>query len=133
MSQENVEIVRAARASTDAEGPEGMLRFLDPQVEWRVRKDLPDAGIYVGHAGFLELAARFDEAFEEQGYEALDYIEAGERVVVPLRWWGRGRTSGVTVVERQETWVFTVRGHAITVVEEFATREEALEAVGLRE
>ena len=133
MSQENVEIVRAAWNAVDRDGPEAMLRFLDPDVRWSVRPDLPDAGDYRGHAGFLELLGRFDESFEEQGYHPLDFIDAGERVVVPLRWWARGRSSGATVTERQETWVFTVRDEAIAHVEEFATREEALEAVGLRE
>jgi ketosteroid isomerase-like protein len=131
MSRENLEVVRAAWASTASQGPEGMLEFLDPDVEWDVRSDLPDSGRYRGHEGFLKLVRRFDEVFEEQGYEPLDFIDAGERVVVPLRWWGRGRTSGATVTERHETWVFTVGGRLVTAVEEFATRAEALEAAEL--
>jgi ketosteroid isomerase-like protein len=133
MSRENVEVVRAAWALAARQGPEGMLDFLDSDVEWEVRSDLPDSGRYRGHEGFLKLVGRFDEAFEEQGYEPVDFIDAGERVVVPLRWWGRGRTSGATVTERHETWVFTVSGRLVTAVEEFSTRAEALEAVGLRE
>jgi ketosteroid isomerase-like protein len=133
MSRGNVEIVRAAWSAVNRDGPEAMLRFLDPEVRWRVRPDLPDAGEYRGHTGFLELLGRFDDSFEEQDYQPLDFIDAGERVVVPLRWWGRGRSSGATVVERHETWVFTVEDEVIADVEEFATREQALEAVGLRE
>lgn len=128
-----MDVVRAAWVSVAKAGPDGLLPFLDPAIEWNVRGDLPDAGCYRGHAGFRKLLARFDEAFEEQGYEPLAFIEAGDRVVVPLRWWGRGRTSGATIVERDETWVFGVRDAAITSVDEFATKAEALEAVGLGE
>jgi ketosteroid isomerase-like protein len=134
MSHENVEVVRACWETFGREGQEAMIRnFAHPQIKWRVRSDLPDAATYQGHDGLRRLFARFEEVFEEQGYEPQDFVDAGDSVVVPLRWWGRGRGSGVTATERFETWVFTVRERSITKVEEFATRAEALEAVGLRE
>jgi ketosteroid isomerase-like protein len=46
---------------------------------------------------------------------------------------GRGKGSGVPFEERSETWVFTVSGGKITRVKEFVTREQALNAVALRE
>jgi ketosteroid isomerase-like protein len=134
MSRENVELAATAWKAVGERGPEAMLEYLHPKVEWRVRPDLPDAGTYRGHDGFRALLAEFDQAFEEQHYEPLELIALGsEAVAVPLRWWGRGRASGATVVERHETWVFTIRDRLITRVEEFATKDEALEALGLRE
>jgi ketosteroid isomerase-like protein len=97
-----------------------------------VRADLPDAGTYHGHEGIRQLVARFEQALEDMGFEVQEYIDAGERVVAPLHWWGRGRLSGIEVAERQgETWVFTVRDRQITKVEEYRYKQEALDAVGL--
>jgi ketosteroid isomerase-like protein len=132
MSQENVELVRAWFASMGG-GIEARLRFLHPQVEWHVRGDFPDTGVYRGHDGFRELAARFNEILVQQQYEPLDIIDAGGHVVVPLRWTAQGRLSGASFIERFETWVFTVEDDSIRTVVEFATKEAALEAVGLRE
>jgi ketosteroid isomerase-like protein len=132
VSQENVEIVRRSWDAWGRGGVDAMLEFLDPQVEWRVRADLPDAGTYRGHEGIRQLIARFEEVLEDMGVEAQEYIDAGDRVVVPLHWWGRGRLSGVEVAERQgETWVLTVGDGRITKVEEYRHKQEALEAVGL--
>jgi ketosteroid isomerase-like protein len=134
MSRENVEVVRASWEAVVRSGPDGFLAFAHPDLEWHVRKDLPDAGVYRGHDGFRALAERFNEAFAEQSYDPEGYIPAGDdMVVVPLRWWARGRESGASLVESEETWVFVVRDGKIVRVDEYATRAEALEAVGLSE
>jgi ketosteroid isomerase-like protein len=131
MSQENVEVVRGYFAR---QGEEDIRRRgLHPDVEWHIRSDFPDAGVFRGQDGFRRLAARFDEVFAGQDYQPLEFIEAGARVVVPLRWTAEGRLSGAGFSEGFETWVFTVDGGLITTVVEFATKQEALEAVGLSE
>jgi ketosteroid isomerase-like protein len=63
----------------------------------------------------------------------MDFIDAGDRVVVPLRWGGRGRASGVEIAEPEETWVFTLRDGKVVHVKEYAERDKALETAGLRE
>lgn len=111
-----------------------MVAYLSDEVEWEVRTDLPDAGRYTGHDGFLRLGARFNEVIEDMWFRPSEFIAAGENhVVVPLRWGGRGKRSGVPFEERDETWVFTVSGDKITRVKEFATREQALSAGALRD
>jgi ketosteroid isomerase-like protein len=122
----NVEVVRAFFAALGQR--EAQLRLLHPDVEWHVRPDFPDARMYRGHDGFNEMAEVFGDVFAEEHYEPLDYIEAGSDVVVTLRWGGRGRRSGASFIEREETWVFTVEDGRITTVFEFATKEQALEA-----
>lgn len=133
MSQQNVDLLRSCWEAVAASGPEALLDFADPALEWHVRTDLPDARVYRGHEGFRELVARFDESFGVQRYHPVDYIDAGDRIVVPLRWSAVGRESGAAVVERDETWIFTVEGGKIRRVDEYSTRGEALEAVGLSE
>jgi ketosteroid isomerase-like protein len=133
MSRGNVEVVRAAFRALETEGPDALFKFLDPEVEWHVRADLPDADVYRGHAGIRRLLATFDDALEESSYRPQDFIPAGDRVVVPLRWSGRGRGSGVEFEEREETWVFTLRNGMVSRTDEYATKAEALEAAGLSE
>ena len=131
MAQENVDIVRSLFSGFQQRGPEGVFEALSSEIEWQVRPDLPDSRTYRGHKGMRELFATFEEALDEQWYSPQEFIPAGDLVVVPLRWGGRGKTSGVTVEEREETWVLTVRHGAITRVREYATKEAALEAAGL--
>jgi ketosteroid isomerase-like protein len=110
-------------------GRESVFEFLAPDVEWEARSDLPDAEIYTGHDGVRALFARFRDVMDEMWFQPEEFILAGEQVVVPLRWGGRGRGSGVPFEER-EAWAFTVRDGAITRVKEYATAQAALEAAG---
>jgi ketosteroid isomerase-like protein len=133
MSEENVEIVRAYFEARREKGREGVFDFLSPGVEWEARSDLPDTETYIGHDGVRALFSRFREVMDDMWFQPEDFILAGEQVLVPLRWGGRGRGSGVVIEEREEAWAFTVRDGAITRVKEYATTEAALEAVGLSE
>jgi ketosteroid isomerase-like protein len=133
MSEENVEIVRGLfEAFQGAADPEAIIAALDPAIVWQVRSDLPDAQTYTGHEGFRGLLDAFEEVLDESWYQPLEFLEAGDQVIVPLRWGGRGKASGVAG-ELEETWVFTLSDGKVTHVEEFTTRSAALEAAGLRE
>jgi ketosteroid isomerase-like protein len=131
VSQENLEVVRAYFEARRNKGREGVFEFLSPSVEWEARSDLPDTETYIGHDGVRALFSRFREVMDDMWFQPDDFILAGEQVLVPLRWGGRGRGSGVVFEEREEAWTFTVRNGAITRVKEYATKEAALEAVGL--
>jgi ketosteroid isomerase-like protein len=135
MSQENVELLRRMFElfSHREMDWDAVFQLLDPDIVWEVRSDFPDAGIYSGYEGVRQLSETFDEAVEQTWYRPLEYIETGNRVVVPLRWGGLGIGSGAAFAEREETWVFTLRGGKIRHVGEYATKREALEAVGLTE
>ena len=129
--REDVELVRAGFAAFAEGGNESVFEFLAEDVEWRVRADLPDADIYRGHDGVRQLFARFADVMERIWFEAEEFIDTGEHVVVPLRWGGRGKGSAVEFEER-EAWIFTVRDMKIVEIREYATRELAVEAAGLR-
>lgn len=92
--------------------------------------DLPDAGRYVGHDGFLDWLAQWDEAWEDYGIEPLEFIDAGGGCVVVLqRLWARG-PSGLTI-DREDGIVYVVRGGRIASFEYHSSRDAALEAAGL--
>jgi uncharacterized protein len=125
-----VDVVRSGFGAFAHGGVEALLPHLTDDVTWTVRSDLPDAGTYRGHDGVRRLIARFAEVLEDMQFQPQEFIDAGDRVVVPLEWWGRGSASGAAVAERQgETWVFTLRGQQVCEVREYARKAEALEAV----
>jgi len=71
---------------------------------------------------------------ENMWFRPEEFIQVNEEeFVVPVRWGGRGKGSGLDFEESRETWMFVVRDSKIVRVKEFATREQALEAAGLRE
>jgi hypothetical protein len=61
--------------------------------------DMPDVvGIYRGHDGWREWVAHFAEAWENFTIKALEFIDAGDGMVVEVvRVSAQGRASGVTV------------------------------------
>jgi ketosteroid isomerase-like protein len=72
------------------------------------------------------------EAFSEYYNEPLDFIEVGDRVVVPNRQRGIGSASGIPV-DFEFTWVYEIRDGQIARIDEYDTLDAALEAAGLSE
>jgi len=143
MSQENVEMVRAllepfkgvdcTTIDWDDEAIREMTeRFWSPEVELRWTRSGPEARVYRGRDGVIQAFREWSEAFSEYYVEPLDFIEVGDRVVVPNRQWGIGGASGIAV-EDEFTWVYEIRDNQMARVDEYDTLDEALEAVGLSE
>jgi ketosteroid isomerase-like protein len=72
------------------------------------------------------------DTFDDLTVEPLDLIDAGEDVVAVLRFGGRAKLSGV---ESDLTFavVYTFRDGKVARGREYWTRDEALDATGLRE
>jgi ketosteroid isomerase-like protein len=143
MSQENVELVRGlwepfkgvdcTTVDWDDEAIREMTeRFWSPEVELRWSRSGPEARVYQGRDGLIQAFREWSEAFSEYYIEPLDFIEVGDRVVVPNRQWGIGSTSGIPV-EDEVTWVYEIRDNQMARLDEYDTLDEALEAVGLAE
>ena len=135
MSQENVEVVRRVTDVMDGEGFEAALPvFLEaahPEVEWREDPAWPGAATYRGieevRQVILDRMSTLD--FDQQ---TEDLIGVDDKVVVLVRWVGRGKASGAQG-EISMAMLWTLREQAITRIEFFLDRAQALEAVGLRE
>ena len=106
--------------------------LMDPGIELEVRAEGPIDGTYPGHAGVSEFLGSFWENFDEHRIEVEDLIPTGHDVVAILRYYGRGRTSGVEV-HGPGSHVWTLRDWKAVRWRIFTTRAEALEAVGLSE
>jgi ketosteroid isomerase-like protein len=103
-------------------------RYLHPEIEWRTTAEVPFQGTYRGMEEFLRGMGEWTDAFEEMTTEVEEIVDAGERAVVLHRMRGRGRDSGV-VVDLALWQVVAVRDGKIAAMHDYASREEALEAV----
>jgi ketosteroid isomerase-like protein len=128
MSQQNVEIVRRALESFRDGDVEGALALGHPEIV-SARAD-PDGAVFHGHDGLLRLMADWVEGFEEWSYEAEEYVDAGDRVVVRLRQWGRGAGSGAPV-EAQNWIVYALEDGLIRRVHIYSDGRQAYAAAGL--
>ena len=132
MSEENIDVVRAAFAAFSGEDWDGLTGLLDPGVVWVTTGQFVGGQLYRGHQGvrdFLDvLGGEFDGFRAEPG----NFAAAADVVVADTRVSGIGKRSGVPV-ELQFTVVVSLQGGRIVRVRNFVERREALEAAGLSE
>src|SRR5947208_16180966 len=138
MSQENVEIARAAFAAWNAgdRDMDAVFAHFHPELVYHPRADEPDPSPHVGRDAYERLVYGFLDSFSEVTFEVLEVIDAGDHVIastvlhVVLR--GQGSASGAGV---SDTYVFVYKLRDGLAVEgwEYKTKQEALEAVGLSE
>ena len=128
MSQENVKVVREAWDAYSGGDYDRIAGFHDPHI---VVVTLEDGAVY-GNNAVLANCERWDEAWEGAETSLEEVLGHGDRVFVAARFHARGRASGVEVETRLYE-VYTVRDGKVLRIDEYATRDEALEAAGLRE
>ena len=128
MSEENVELVRAAWDAYSRDDYDRIAGFHDPHI---VVVTLEDGALY-GNNAVLANYERWDEAWEGAKTTLDEVIGHGDRVFVAARFHARGRASGVEVETRLYE-VYTVRDGKVLRIDEYATRDEATKAAGLRE
>jgi ketosteroid isomerase-like protein len=132
MSQENVEVMRRHYEAGLRGDWAAVLRDIDPDVEF---VELPAFGTktYHGHQGLIDALTWWPSQWDEFETELLQVVDVDDEHVISLfRNHGRGKASGVEVVE-EVAFLGTFRNGKVTRVEMFRGVAEALEAVGLRE
>jgi uncharacterized protein len=140
MSQENVEMVRGLwepfkgvdEAYKTGEFTPAIEAACHPDIVLRTSGMFPETGEYRGHEGVREFTANRAEAFEEISVQPEEFIDAGDRVVVPVRFGGKARHTGMTA-EFSVVHVWTIHQGKATDLDIYRSRAEALEAAGLRE
>jgi ketosteroid isomerase-like protein len=129
MSAENLELIRGGYERLESEGYESLMDITHPEFEFTTPPALasePDT--YVGEEGIRRYFESFYDAMEEVHLIPQDFIEAGERVIVPTRLVAKGRTAGVEV-EQKIGVVWSFREGKILGLDVFATLDEAQAAV----
>jgi ketosteroid isomerase-like protein len=134
MSREDVEVVRRSLEAFERDGLEGLLRHLDPEIEWTTT-GRTSIGSYIhratyrGHEGMRRYFGLLLDEFEDVRIEPVEFIDAGEQVIVIIRISGRGKRSGAPV-ELTLVSVGSVRNGKTIQVRNYPSREEALERPG---
>jgi ketosteroid isomerase-like protein len=132
MAHQNVEIVRRAYEMFNRNGPEAILDFLDPDVEWD-ESELParQPGVYRGHDGVRRLFEENAALWEDINVQVDEILDGEEGVVAFIRVRGRGRHTRANV-ELAIAEVWRMRDGKGSEVRLYLDRQEALEAIGLR-
>ena len=131
MSQENVEIVRAAIDAYNRGDLDAAFKDAAPGYEIDMSRAV---GVIRGVYGLPQLRRILEEfrsAWESDQFGADEFIDAGEHVVTPFTNRLRGR-DGIEV-EARGIWVWTIRDGAMERLTLYQDRQEALEAAGLSE
>jgi ketosteroid isomerase-like protein len=133
MSQENVEVVRRVYAAFAARDWEALGDLCHPDLDYET------LGVAPGRLGGFRTVTDFFDAwaglYGEFRVEAEEVVEAGEQVVAIERHSARGLKGSEAegMVGHSFACLFTFRDGKVSQVKEYATREDALEAVGLSE
>jgi ketosteroid isomerase-like protein len=134
MSQENVEVMRAAFEAIRRHDGEAFRRLYDPDIEWEDVSGLwGDWGTRRGLGEVQDAFRDWYEAFDEEvEFELENIADAGDEVIGSVRIRARGRISGL-VVNQVIHFVSTVHGGRAVRIRAYREWTEALEAAGLRE
>ena len=130
MSQENVEIAQRAF--------EHFVRTGEPRWDTIAHDievydhDIPDAGTYRGHDGYVRWLANWGEAWDDFSMKAERWIDAGDKTVLVFELTARGKGSGVEV-KRRDAMVLTFRDGKTVRLDYYNNEPQALEAAGLEE
>jgi ketosteroid isomerase-like protein len=134
MSQENVELTLRAFDAWNRRDVDAFVALLSPDAIWEENPELPGLReVYRGRAGVREWIEDFLEAVESPHLELEEIIELGDdRIFTEMVLTGRGRSSGVPVELRFWLVIWFADGK-IARRQVAWTKDEALEAAGLRE
>ena len=138
MSQENVEVLRSGYERMNEAYKTG--EFL-PLIEEAFDPDfvlvtagiaMPERGEWRGHEGWLRFITAQMEAFSEMWLRPEEFIEVGEQIVVPVRFGGRARQTGIEV-EFSAAHVWALRDGKAVRMEARPDKEDAARTLGLEE
>ena len=133
MAQENVEIVKEFTRLFEKGDRDSWREYFDPEVVWDTSaSNWPSAGVLHGHAGVEEFFRDWLGTWRDFEVENSEYLDAGDSVVIVFRQSGTGRESGVHI-DREFFAIYDLKKSKVVRYRMYDSREEALEAAGLRE
>lgn len=133
MSQQNVQFIKRLLDAFNQD-PESALRLLDPEIEWDTGTlEIPGlGGTYRGLAELRRFWEAWFEVIEDYRVDVIEFIDAGDAVIVVTDTHGHGRRSGIDI-ERRWFTVYWIGEGRVKAVRNCTDRAEAIEAVGLPE
>jgi ketosteroid isomerase-like protein len=131
LSQENVEKTRNFIDAYNRRDFDAAIADFDPKVQW-VLPAHQRSDSCVGPDEIIRFWEGLDDTFEELRLDAQEFVDAGDRVAVRLRYYGLSN-SGVEIETEMYHQVTTFRDGTMVRIEYVTSWGEALEAAGIRE
>jgi ketosteroid isomerase-like protein len=128
VSGENVDFIERGFEAFNERGVEGILPFIHPEFEATTPPNLasePDT--YRGHDGIRRWFDSFDEVMDGIRWDAHDFQQAGDKVVVEFTLRARGKTTGLDFGQ-DAVMVWSMRDGKAIRVELFESLDDALRA-----
>lgn len=129
-----MEVLQAAVAALNRGDVDAFVGCAHPETEWETTGLFLEAGTYRGRSGVRGYATALPGEFDELHVEADVVATSGDMVVVDARVRGTGKRGGVpvdiafaSVIRFKDGLIYRLRNF------ETKDRDQALEAVGLRE
>jgi ketosteroid isomerase-like protein len=131
-SEQSVKVAESVFEAFNSEHIEEVLALTHADFELEVPPSLSaEPDLYRGHAGMRRYWESFQDAMEEIRMSPEVVAAGGDSVVVALHLTAKGRSTGIAV-EQHTVGVWTIRDGKILRIRAFASRSEALAAVGLK-
>jgi ketosteroid isomerase-like protein len=125
------ELVREIIEALNRGDVDAMLARMHPDFEWRPLEASPVARVYSGHEQVRGYVEDWLSTLDGVRLDLDDPTEIADRVLAPVRGRARGRTSGLDI-ESRFCQLWTVRDGMAVAMQEYATREDALDAIDAR-
>jgi len=132
VSQQNVDRTRDFIEAYNRRDFDAALRDFDPDVQW-VLPAHQRSDSCVGPEEVRRFWEGLDETFAELRLDPQEFVDGGDRVAVRLRYFGRGKESGLELDTEMYHQVTTFRNGTMVRIEYVTSWPEALEAAGMSE
>jgi ketosteroid isomerase-like protein len=130
MSQDNVDKTRDYIEAYNRRDFDAAVRFFDPDIDW-VLPPHQRSDSCRGPEEVKRFWEGLDELFEELRLDPQEFVDAGDRVAVRLRYFGRGKGSGAELETEMYHQVTTFRQGTMVRIEYVTSWAQALEAAGI--
>lgn len=131
MSQQNVELMKAAFEAWNAGDMDAVYESFDPEIVSRTPEGWPEPGPFVGREAAMRQYRQLRGTFDADQVELVsDFVDVGDRVAVRMIWHGIGRGPESSL---EWTCVYTIRKGKVLTIDYFWDHAEALEALGVVE
>jgi len=127
MAEHNVATVESLYEAWSFEGLPGLVRFLDPDIEYVNPGGAVEPGTRTGLDAFLAAAESTQQSWVSWRMFPERLVAIGDSVAVVVRYEARARSSGIAV-EGRESALLTLRAGKIVRYEWFHGPDDALRA-----
>ena len=128
MTQGNVAIVRRAYEAVDARDVDELTKIMTPDIVLRASPAI-DGKVHHGHAGIGEIFQAIRERWREFRFQALEFYEAGNRVLVLGTMLAKGGNDDGIASTAGQVW--TLEDGMVVSVDGYLDSETAIRAAGL--